>query len=120
MQEIWKKVTIEPFSEYYEVSNLGGVRSIDRYLDTTVKGKKTKCFFRGKILSPGYDGQGYPFVSLSSNNKQTLRHVHRLVALAFVENPKPMELSTTKTKTQKITTLTTWSGVHTHTIFFKR
>lgn len=56
MQEIWKKVTIEPFSEYYEVSNLGRVRSIDRYLDTTVKGKKTKCFFRGKILSPGYDG----------------------------------------------------------------
>lgn len=91
MQEIWKEVTIEPFSEYYEVSNLGRVRSIDRYLDTTVKGKKTKCFFRGKILSPGYDGQGYPFVSLSSNNKQTLRHVHRLVALAFVENPKPDE-----------------------------
>lgn len=30
MQEIWKKVPIEPFSEYYEVSNLGRVRSLDR------------------------------------------------------------------------------------------
>lgn len=66
----------------------------------------------------GYDGQGYPFVSLSSNNKQTLRHVHRLVALAFVENPKPDEYGIVNHKDEnpKITTLTTWSGVHTHTI----
>lgn len=91
MQEIWKKVPIEPFSEYYEVSNLGRVRSLDRRLETTVNGKKTTCFFHGKVLSPGLDGQGYPFVSLNSKNKQTLRHVHRLVALAFVENPKPDE-----------------------------
>lgn len=88
MQEIWKKVTIEPFSEYYEVSNLGRVRSLDR----EVKHKNgTVHTAKGKVLSQALDGHGYPFVWMQVKESRIERHVHRLVALAFVENPKPDE-----------------------------
>lgn len=88
MQEIWKKVTIEPFSKYYEVSNLGRVRSLDR----EVKHKNgTVHTAKGKVLSQALDGHGYPFVWMQVKESRIERHVHRLVALAFVENPKPDE-----------------------------
>lgn len=88
MQEIWKKVTIEPFSEYYEVSNLGRVRSLDR----EVKHKNgTVHTAKGRVLSQALDGHGYPFVWMQVKESRIERHVHRLVALAFVENPKPDE-----------------------------
>ena len=88
MQEIWKKVTIEPFSEYYEVSNLGRVRSIDR----KVKRKNGTVYTaKGKVLLQALDGHGYPFVWMQVKENKIERHVHRLVALAFVENPKPDE-----------------------------
>lgn len=88
MQEIWKKVTVEPFSEYYEVSNLGRVRSVDR----EVKHKNgTVHTAKGRVLSQALDGHGYPFVWMQVKESRIERHVHRLVALAFVENPKPDE-----------------------------
>ena len=88
MQEIWKKVPIEPFSEYYEVSNLGRVKSLDR----KVRRKNgTIHTANGKVLSQALDGHGYPFVWMQVKENRMERHVHRLVALAFVENPKPDE-----------------------------
>lgn len=88
MLEIWKKVPIEPFSEYYEVSNLGRVRSLDR--EVTHK-SGTVHTAKGKILSQALDGHGYPFVWMQVKENRMERHVHRLVALAFVENPRPEE-----------------------------
>ena len=81
MEEIWKDVV--GYEGYYQVSNLGRVRSLDRI---TSNGRKIK----GKILStkvntPPY----YPRVSLSVNGKMKLVQVHRLVAQAFVYNPDP-------------------------------
>lgn len=88
MQEIWKKVPIEPFSEYYEVSNLGRVRSLDREV---LCRSGTVHIAKGKTLSQALDGHGYPFVLMQVKENKIERHVHRLVALAFVENPKPDE-----------------------------
>lgn len=88
MQEIWKKVTIEPFSEYYEVSNFGRVRSLDRKV---TRKNGTIHTAKGKVLSQALDGHGYPFVWMQVKENKIERHVHRLVALAFVENPKPEE-----------------------------
>ena len=81
MEEIWKDVV--GYEGYYQVSNLGRVRSLDRI---AFNGRKIK----GKILStkvntPPY----YPRVSLSVNGKMKLVQVHRLVAQAFVYNPDP-------------------------------
>ena len=81
MEEIWKDVV--GYEGYYQVSDLGRVRSLDRI---TSNGRKIK----GKILStkvntPPY----YPRVSLSVNGKMKLVQVHRLVAQAFVYNPDP-------------------------------
>ena len=81
MEEIWKDVV--GYEGYYQVSNLGRVRSLDRMASN---GRKIK----GKILStkvntPPY----YPRVSLSVNGKMKLVQVHRLVAQAFVYNPDP-------------------------------
>ena len=81
MTEIWKDVV--GYEGYYQVSNLGRVRSLDRIASN---GRKIK----GKILStkvntPPY----YPRVSLSVNGKMKLVQVHRLVAQAFVYNPDP-------------------------------
>ena len=81
MEEIWKDVV--EYEGYYQVSNLGRVRSLDRIASN---GRKIK----GKILStkvntPPY----YPRVSLSVNGKMKLVQVHRLVAQAFVYNPDP-------------------------------
>ena len=81
MEEIWKDVV--GYEGYYQVSNLGRVRSLDRIASN---GRKIK----GKILTtqvntPPY----YPRVSLSVNGKMKLVQVHRLVAQAFVYNPDP-------------------------------
>jgi len=57
--------------ENYEISSLGRVQNIEtgRMLKLTIKG-------------------GYMFVGLSSTNKKKSIAVHRLVALAFIENPE--------------------------------
>ena len=55
----------------YEVSNKGRVRN-----------KTTKV-----ILKPCKNKQGYLQVGLMDNKKHYVRRVHRLVALAFLDNP---------------------------------
>ena len=75
--EIWKP--INGYEGLYEVSNLGNVRSLDRYIET----KKGKCFRKGRMRKSFISNAGYKIVSLCS--KKYL--VHRLVANAFCENP---------------------------------
>lgn len=67
LYEIWK------ITEYknYEVSNRGRVRN-----------KNTK-----RILKPFLNHDGYLQVRVTDNGKVYTRRVHRLVAIAFIENP---------------------------------
>ena len=62
--------TIKGF-ENYEVSYLGNVRNI-----------KT-----GKILKPGIDSHGYYRLSLYINGNEYKKHIHKLIAEYFIENP---------------------------------
>lgn len=79
--EIWKD--IKGFEGYYQVSNMGNVRSLDR----TVRHKNhSSRFIKGKILKPGTETCGYSFVCLTKNTKRVYARVHRLVADAFIEN----------------------------------
>lgn len=78
-EEIWRYVV--GLEGKYEVSNLGRVRSLPRYLKC--KGAALR-FHNGKILSPSKRGN-YLFVVLAPSKK--MYYVHRLVAMAFLPNP---------------------------------
>lgn len=81
--EIWKAVV--GYEGKYEVSSIGRVRSIPRYVRNSV-GSQT--FVEGKILTASKDKAGYIHVSLSDSEYKTRRwSVHRLVAIAFLKNP---------------------------------
>ena len=77
MKEIWKDVV--GYEGYYQVSNFGNVKSIKR---TTSQ---------GKVLKPFVNELGYKFVALCVNGKKKDCRVHRLVAQAFIYNPKNKE-----------------------------
>ena len=84
MEEEWKD--IEGYEGYYQVSNFGRVKSLDRY----VKDTKRNCFnfVKGRIMSPSSaDKKHYMQVGLSKNNKVIHYLIHRLVAQAFIPNP---------------------------------
>lgn len=75
--EIWKDVP--GYSGLYQVSNLGRVKSIERY-----DAKKHRV--KERILKQANRGNGYKVVVLFSNGHK-MYAVHRLVALAFIPNP---------------------------------
>lgn len=64
--EIWKD--IPEYVGYYQVSNLGRVRSLDRYVKDTNKNRIQ--FISGKILKPSDSGKGYLKVYLTNNQKR--------------------------------------------------
>lgn len=80
MEEIWKKSDV--LGDNYEISSLGRVRSLDRYVESTSRwGSKYQKFCKGVILAIGKSNSGY---LQTINNK----YIHRLVAEAFIPNPE--------------------------------
>lgn len=78
--EIWKEIT--GYEGYYEVSNLGNVRSLDRYVyrpDGVIQLRK------GRIKAQTMTPDGYMTVSLNKDGINRKERVHRLVAENFVE-----------------------------------
>ena len=84
MEEIWK--WIDGYKNMYQVSNLGRVRSVDRYVYCEVSPNKLQHLF-GRVLKIRTDKKGYATVSLSKDGKQKIGKIHRLVAQAFIPNP---------------------------------
>lgn len=84
MEEIWK--WIDGYKNMYQVSNLGRVRSVDRYVYCEVSPNKLQHLF-GKVLKIRTDKKGYAVVCLSKEGKQKVGKVHRLVAQTFIPNP---------------------------------
>ena len=82
MSEEWKPVV--GFEGYYEVSDMGRVRSLDR----VVSGKDgCTLSIKGQMMRPRPNTTGYPFVRLRMRGKRGGYTVHRLVAKAFIPNP---------------------------------
>ena len=85
MQEIRKD--IDGYEGYYQVSNLGRVKSIDRKIEyKRHKNKTTMKIRKSKILNLVKTKNGYIRAPLSKKCKTKLHFVHRLVAQAFIPN----------------------------------
>ena len=81
-EEIWKPIV--DYEGYYEVSNLGRVRSVDRYVP---RKNQSPQYFEGKILKPAINPAGYAWVRISNGRTVKMCRIHRLVAEAFIPNP---------------------------------
>lgn len=83
MEEKWKD--IRGYEGYYQISNLGRVKSLDRavvYSDGRVRK------FPGKIMAlTDISNAGYIVVSLQKNNIREKFTIHKLVASHFCPNP---------------------------------
>lgn len=87
--ERWLPVT--GYEGLYEVSDLGRVRSLDRFVYDTYRGKPRRRAFRGRILKHIDGPGGYPVVGLSKDGRERMRQVHRLVLDAFTGS-RPLNL----------------------------
>lgn len=84
MEEIWKD--IENYEGLYQVSTIGRVRSVSRWVCDSIGRSYYK---KGKILSARISSQtGYPTLNLMKDGVVKTHSVHRLVAEAFIPNPK--------------------------------
>tara|TARA_R110000851_G_scaffold298994_5_gene454801 strand:+ start:39 stop:590 length:552 start_codon:yes stop_codon:yes gene_type:complete len=82
MEEIWKD--IENYEGFYQVSNLGKVRSLDR----SVTGKDGIIQkLKGRNLKGAFNNKGYPTCCLCRNAILKTVLISRLVAKSFVDNP---------------------------------
>ncbi|MDV4025591.1 endodeoxyribonuclease [Elizabethkingia anophelis] len=79
--EEWKDV-IE-YEGLYKVSNTGKIMSCERIVNSP-KGKR---IVKSKILKSIITSTGYPRVHLSKEGAKNKVSVHRIVAIAFIDNP---------------------------------
>ena len=79
--EEWRDVV--GYEGYYQVSNLGRVRSLDRSLPTSTGLIR---HYTGKELKQRVNANGYLTVSITFDGRSKSYLVHRLVAEAFIDN----------------------------------
>lgn len=82
MIEVWKP--IKDYEGYYEISNYGNLRSLDRIV-IDKNGRKIKV--DGKLEAPQICGSGYYYFNLCKNGIYDGKRLNRLVAEAFIPNP---------------------------------
>lgn len=84
--EVWKEIV--GYEKYYHVSNLGNVKTLERF----IKNGQFSYFKKSKLLSPGTNPDGYKTVVLYGENHKRQFKVHVLVAKAFIDNPRNLEM----------------------------
>jgi hypothetical protein len=88
MEEVFKD--IPGYEGVYQVSNLGGIKSLDR------KVTHKNCvprFKKGKIITPAINKYGYKQVVLSLNSKQKSICLHLLIARTFINNETKLQVN---------------------------
>ena len=83
MKEIWKD--IKGYEGYYQVSNFGRIRSVERKIYNPYNRKNSR--YKSIIRKPTVDKHGYLEINLCKNCKSKKHLVHRIVAEAFIPNP---------------------------------
>lgn len=81
--EVWKPIV--GFNGMYEVSSFGRVRGLPC---DYVCGRGRKAHLDMRIRKQHMSKKGYLIIGLFDGEKVRTRAVHRLVALAFIENPE--------------------------------
>lgn len=83
--EIWR--AIPKWEGFYEVSNLGRVRSLPRMSRVNPLSEKRRRLMGGNILKPQPNKNGeYAFVNLTAKGKRWHVSVHKLVLITFVRD----------------------------------
>lgn len=89
--EEWKD--IPGYEGYYQVSNLGRVRSLDRAVRGGGRNPGT-VFLPGRILKPRKHSRGYLRMTLSKEGINSEFYIHRLVCTVFFGGiPKDREIN---------------------------
>lgn len=85
--EIWKD--IEEYEGLYQISSLGNVISLDRYVKRWCykSNKNVNHFVRGVVKKGWIKDNGYLAVKLHNDGSYKSFYIHRLVAKAFIHNP---------------------------------
>lgn len=87
--EVWKDVI--GLEDYYQVSNLGNVRSKERFV---IRGRGGKCKIQCKNLNPAINSDGY-LTGIFRVDKNPINYkVHRILAESFIGSiPKGFEVN---------------------------
>ncbi len=80
--ERWRDVV--GYEGYYEVSDQGRVRSVDRVIFAVRQGTPYEKQLRQRVLGTSRKLGAYPHVSLCRDGQEATAQVHRLVAAAFL------------------------------------
>lgn len=83
MEEIWKDVS--GYEGHYQISNLGKIMSLPRYV---INSNGRVFFVRGGVLDANQPKSRYYSAHLCKSGVPVSHLIHRLVANAFVKNPK--------------------------------
>ena len=75
-REVWRDIAAQPG---YQISNLGGTRSLTR---VTVHKNGARATYKGRVLKQQWNRKGYRRVSFSGGERKTWS-VHRLVLEYF-------------------------------------
>ncbi len=78
--EIWKDVI--GYEGFYQVSNFGNVKRVGSFRGVN------KAYLNDYYLNPRDNGKGYLRIKLTVNNKSKRVMLHRIIAEAFINNPK--------------------------------
>ena len=77
-QILWKPVP--GYESYYEISNYGEIRGVERIISTPHQQRKIKS----RVLKPRINKYGYLIIDLSKSSVSKTFEVHRLIALTFL------------------------------------
>lgn len=80
--EIWKPV--KDYENYYEISNFGNFRSLDRYI---TRSDGVTQLRKGRLITQHLNSDGYLQAKLCKDGVIRTVRIHRLVADAFLPNP---------------------------------
>lgn len=84
MKEVWRD--IPNYEDMYQVSNLGDIRSLDRWVGNR--------FFKGRVLVGRVAKNGYKYVGLNKDRKAKTVKNHVMTARMFIgERPKGLVIN---------------------------